>query len=62
MSVGAPLLPSVIQQQNVMEYWQEGSISTAVPPTSASNVMGQNNKIGGITFRESLVFQQVSCR
>jgi len=44
----APLLPSVTQQQNVMEYWREGSASTAVPPTSASDVVGQHNKIGGI--------------
>ena len=27
-----PLLPSVSHQQNVMEYWWEGSTSTAVPP------------------------------
>ena len=25
----APLLPAVTQQQNIMEHWQEGSISTA---------------------------------
>ena len=36
-----PLLPSVTQQQHVMEYWWEGSTSAAVPPTSASNVVGQ---------------------
>ena len=45
----APLLPSVTQQQNVLEYWQEGSTSTAVRPTSASDTVGQCNKIGGIT-------------
>jgi hypothetical protein len=31
-------------------YWLEGSTSTAIPPASASDVVGQNNKIGGITF------------
>jgi len=34
------LLPSVIQQQHVMEYWWEGSTSTAIPPTSTSDVVG----------------------
>ena len=46
----APLLPSVMQQQNVMGYWWEGSTSTAVPPTSASNAVGRCNEIGDITF------------
>ena len=46
----APLLPSVTQQQNVREYWWEDSASTAIPPTSTSNVVGQKNKTGGITF------------
>ena len=36
-----PLLPSVTQQQNAMGYWREGSTSTAAPPTSASDIMGQ---------------------
>jgi hypothetical protein len=31
-------------------YWREGSISTAIQPASAYKVMGQHNKIGGITF------------
>jgi len=35
----ATLLPSVTQQQNVGEYWWEGSTSTAKPPTSASDMM-----------------------
>ena len=30
----APLLPSVTQQQNVIEYWREGSTSTAIPATN----------------------------
>ena len=29
---------------------------TAIPPTSASDVMGQHDKIGGITFRAALVY------
>jgi len=29
----APLLPSVIQQQNAMENWQKGSTSTSIPLT-----------------------------
>ena len=44
----APLLPSVTQQQNVREYWQDGSASTG---TSTSDVVGWHNKKGGITFR-----------
>jgi len=51
----APLLPSVTQQQHVMEYWWEGSASTAVPPPSASVVVGQHNNIGGFTIRTALV-------
>ena len=51
----APLLPSVTQQRNVTEYCQEGSASTAIPPTLTSDVMGQHNKIGGITFRAALI-------
>ena len=43
----ALLLPSVTWQQHVMEYWREGSTSTAIPPIAASDVMGQRNKIGG---------------
>ena len=33
-----------------MEYWWEGSTSTAVPPTSASDVVGLHHKLGSITF------------
>lgn len=47
----APLLPSVTQQQNLME----GSTTTALPPASTSDIVGQHNKIGGITFRTALV-------
>jgi len=46
----APLLPSVTQQQNVMEYWQVGSNSTATPPTSASDAVDTHNKMRGITI------------
>jgi hypothetical protein len=51
----APLLSSVARQQNLVEYWQEGSASTAISPASASDVMGQHNKIGGIDFGATLV-------
>jgi len=51
----APVLPSVTQQQHVMEYWWENSTSTAIPPPSASAVTGQHNKIGGVTFRAALI-------
>ena len=40
----APLLPSVTWQQHVKGYWQEGWTSTA------SNVMGQHNKIGDVVL------------
>jgi len=36
----APLLPSATQQQNAMEYWWEGSTSTAIPQTFTSDVVG----------------------
>jgi len=39
----------------VMGYRMEGSTSTSIPPTSASNVLGQHSKIGGMTFREAVV-------
>ena len=50
-----PLLPSVTWQQNVMEYWCEGSASTAIPPTFTSDTAGQRNEIGGITFGAALI-------
>ena len=52
----APLLSSVAQQQNLTEYWREGSTSTAISTTFASDVVGQHNKIGGINFGAALVF------
>ena len=51
----APLLPSVTQQQNGMGYRWEGSTSTAIPPTYASDVVSHHHKIGGITFRAALI-------
>jgi len=39
----APPLPSVTQQQNVMQHWREGSISAAIPPTFAFDTVGQHH-------------------
>ena len=52
----ASLLLSGAWQQNVMEYLWEGSISRAISPPSASHVMGQHNKIGGITFGADIIY------
>jgi len=52
----ATLLPSVTQQQSVMEYWWESSTSTTVPPTSTSDVAVQHNKMGSITFGAAHVY------
>ena len=46
----APLLLLVTWQQHVTKYRQEASTSTAIPPTSTPDLMGQHNKTGGITF------------
>jgi len=43
-------------QQNLTEYWREFSTSTAISPTSSSDVVGQHNKIGGINFGTILVY------
>ena len=45
----APLLPSATHQQHVRGYWQEGSVSTAIPPPPAPDIMGQHNEMGGMT-------------
>ena len=50
-----PSAASVAQQQNVMQCWWECSASTAIPPTSTSDVMGPHSKIRGITFKASLI-------
>ena len=46
-----PLLLFDAWQQNVMGYWWECSTSTAIPPTSTSDVVGLHHEIGGINFR-----------
>ena len=51
----APLLPSLTQQPDVTECWWEGSTSSAIPPTFFSDMEGQHNKIGDITFEAALV-------
>jgi len=51
----APLLPSVTLQQNVREYWLKCSTSTAIPPTPASDVVSQQSKTEGVTFRVALL-------
>jgi len=48
-----PLLLSIAQQQDGKECWWEGSASTAIPPASVSEDMGQHHKIGCITFGAS---------
>ena len=40
---------------NLMEHWQEGSASTAMPSTSTSDMVGQHNETGGIIFRSTLI-------
>ena len=50
----APLLPSVTWQQHVMGYWWQPSASTAISPTSDSDSVGQDNKIG-VTFKAALI-------
>jgi len=50
----APLLLFVTQQQHIMEYWWEGSPSTAIPPPSASDVVDRNNKMGDATSGATL--------
>ena len=49
------LLPSVTLQENIMEYWQEGSSSTTTPPTSTPDITDQHNEIGGVTFEAALI-------
>lgn len=57
-----PLLPSVAQQ-NIMDNSLEGLIYTAITPVSASDIMEQCSKIGGITFGAAFKFSknQVEC-
>ena len=51
----APLLPDVTQQQNLVECWQKCSTSTAIAPTSVSDVACQFNTLGGISFRADVI-------
>ena len=53
----ALLLPPVTQQQHVTERCWEVSTSTAISPTSTSDVVGQRNEIGGFAFRTVLVYR-----
>ena len=53
--------PCVIQQQYMMGYQWEGSTSTAIPPTSTPDGIGQQNKTGGITFRTALRYWLNCC-
>ena len=46
--------PSIATCHMAAGYWLEGSVSTVIPSTSASDVVGQQNKTGGITFRAVL--------
>jgi len=41
---------SKTEKKNVMKYWWEGLTSTAIPPTSISDITGQQNDTGDITF------------
>ena len=50
----ASLLPSVAQQQSVMEYWWECLDASVLPTSSASDIVGQHNRKGGITFGATL--------
>ena len=43
-----------------MEYWWDGSACAAIALASASDIMGQHNKIGGTTFVVALVLSIVS--
>ena len=54
LSQSAPLVPSVTRQQNMTEYWWEGSIPTAIPPTAISDNVGQCTKT------EALLLEQPS--
>lgn len=54
----APLLLYVTRQQNLREYWREGSTSTARTPTSASDSVGQHTEIG-VTCRRAEALLQV---
>ena len=52
-------MPSTALQQNIVEYWWEGTSCTAKPPTCVSEALGQHSKTEGktegITFRAAIV-------
>jgi len=50
----APLLLSVAQQQHVVEFWWEGSTSTAIPPVFAFDVVGQHRIIELLRLEKTL--------
>src|SRR5258705_14005340 len=52
---GCPPAAFGCTETKLMGYWKEGSTSTAIPPTSASDVVDQHNKIGGISFGAPLI-------
>jgi len=54
-SVRLPLCYHLSHSNKLMKYWWEDSTSTAVPPTSASDIMSQSNNMGGITFGAALI-------
>jgi hypothetical protein len=41
-------------------YWKECSISAVIPSASTSNVMGQHNKMGAITFGAPIIHSHIS--
>ena len=51
----ATLLSSAAWQQNVTECCWEGLASTAIPPTTASDIVVRPRKIGSITFRAAVI-------
>ena len=42
-----------------MGYWKKGSTRTAIPPASASNVVGQHHTIESITFGTVLIYAHI---
>lgn len=49
------------QQQNTAENWWEGTASTATPPRCTSDVVGQQNNVGGVTFGEASHMMALLC-
>lgn len=57
----ASLLPYVTWQPNILEYWWEGTTSTAVQPTSDTDIVGHHDRIGGIAFAAILIYSKMCC-